>query len=664
LDPVIWEPEEKGEKSPEEEDVNIRPLEIIREIQEFPQTPILESHWAYVNNLYIYPDVLLVAFKDKKAKNIALKLELRADDNPDQPALQAIYGTSSCEKISNLGWAPVSANNKTPLFQEEFKFRLPETLTEKHHILFTFYHVSIKPPKNNKEDKLLHFLGHAILPVWTKGIVTNNQGTHSMLSVFTNPVEKGYLTTKNFQFMENGQSVFRFRIELVSTLHSQHPDLAALAQIYTVKEGENDAELTKVLTALMSLPPEHTIPFMPVTFHELLRIMGSRSNQPGLFAFKALVLILIRLQGKLETNRPTESKLLVYLQYVYRNPPNLDSPVYKSLTTYFLMFMMEKKMNHHQEVSYEEFFSVSWFLFELIIRSMVLSLHESGKLENSKNYGSRFENGYYRVLKKLVNYTGSFIKNLVIKEENLSALHLNRNIALFVKDLFSLCDRGVCIDLVQNYCQELPSQERVSLVKYEFLRIVFDYEHYVPLNYPFYPSLQNPAELFTITTINHPLASTISKSIIDDMKNPNVHTIVGLKTFSWLLAKHDYDARYQDPERRERVGLIYFPLLLMVLQEFESLKAWNDSASIEERREFYISLLWLLTNLSRNFLRDWWKVENPQKIITFFDLLGYCVDVFEYNPRIILPSVETILPGSPLDSQLSDSSLRIASFVF
>lgn len=57
-------------------------------------------------------------------------------------ALTAIFGRSSCPEMTHECFTSVSYHNKNPNFYDEVKIRLPADLSAKHHLLFTFYHIS------------------------------------------------------------------------------------------------------------------------------------------------------------------------------------------------------------------------------------------------------------------------------------------------------------------------------------------------------------------------------------------------------------------------------------------------------------------------------------------------------------------------------------------
>ena len=48
---------------------------------------------------------------------------------------------------------------RTPEFYDEIKIELPPKLTDKHHLLFSFYHISCKKPKpEERQEASVHRL--------------------------------------------------------------------------------------------------------------------------------------------------------------------------------------------------------------------------------------------------------------------------------------------------------------------------------------------------------------------------------------------------------------------------------------------------------------------------------------------------------------------------
>ncbi|MEQ2263835.1 Dedicator of cytokinesis protein 7, partial [Xenotaenia resolanae] len=59
-----------------------------------------------------------------------------------------IFGKSSCADFYKEAYTAVVYHNRSPDFHDEVKIKLPASLSDHHHILFTFYHVSCQQKQN------------------------------------------------------------------------------------------------------------------------------------------------------------------------------------------------------------------------------------------------------------------------------------------------------------------------------------------------------------------------------------------------------------------------------------------------------------------------------------------------------------------------------------
>jgi len=64
-----------------------------REVQEFATSPVLIPNWTFANNLYVYPLSLNFNSHERKYKNILIKMELKAQDEPTAPPLKVVLTT-------------------------------------------------------------------------------------------------------------------------------------------------------------------------------------------------------------------------------------------------------------------------------------------------------------------------------------------------------------------------------------------------------------------------------------------------------------------------------------------------------------------------------------------------------------------------------------------
>lgn len=82
---------------------------------------------------------------------------------------------------------------------------------------------------------------------------------------------------------------------------------------------------------------------------------------------------------------------------------------------------------------------------------------------------------------------------------NNEAKTLNTAVALFMKDLFSVCDRGLVLTLIQQHIIDIHSDNSLLLMlsKLNFLSVITDYEHYIPLNLPTSIKIESIPNLFS-----------------------------------------------------------------------------------------------------------------------------------------------------------------------
>lgn len=128
----------------------------------------------------------------------------------------------------------------------------------------------------------------------------------------------------------------------------------------------------------------------------------------------------------------------------------------------------------------------SWFLFELITKSMIEHLDATQTLNSPRK--NRFPHQFTDDLCTLVHLVSTKVvgfHNTDIK----MAQSLNASLAFFIFDLLSIMDRGFVFGLIKVYYKVIISKSITTLdlihYKLDFLRIICSHEHFVALNLPF-----------------------------------------------------------------------------------------------------------------------------------------------------------------------------------
>jgi hypothetical protein len=208
--------------------------------------------------------------------------------------------------------------------------------------------------------------------------------------------------------------------------------------------------------------------------------------------------------------------------------------------------------------------------------------------------------------------------------------------AFFLRDLFSLMDRGSVFDMVYHYVLELDSADDVVLVqfKFQFLKIICDYEHYVPLNIPVADDLSHVKVVEIKTTFwkNHFLAGLVIDEIGKYInKSQRELRMAAVNTLRDLMWRHDHDPRYQSVQAKQRIAQIYFPYLLLVIDNYSRAR---ENFRDDERRNWLICVLFVLKYADPALLQNWWRRDQtPKRKKAFVEVLVACLNVFEYGGR-------------------------------
>lgn len=150
----------------------------------------------FLNLLYVHPKSLKYDCQKffPKARNIAVTVEYRECDDERAAPLPVIFNRPSSGQTDDLV-TRVSTNilhhNCSPDFYDEVKILLPLNLTEKHHLLFTFKHVSCSATK--KDGPIETEVGYAWIPIYpSKGRLN----LHEVSIPVSSHLPCGYLSYK------------------------------------------------------------------------------------------------------------------------------------------------------------------------------------------------------------------------------------------------------------------------------------------------------------------------------------------------------------------------------------------------------------------------------------------------------------------------------------
>ncbi|XP_060040571.1 dedicator of cytokinesis protein 6 isoform X2 [Erinaceus europaeus] len=321
-----------------------------KEILEFPAREVYAPHTSYRNLLFVYPHSLNFSSRQGSVRNLAVRLQYMAGEDPSQ-ALPVIFGKSSCSEFTREAFTPVVYHNKCPEFYEEFKLCLPACVTENHHLLFTFYHISCQPrPGTTLETPV----GFTWIPLLQHGRLRS--GPFCLpVSVDQPPPSYSVLTPDvalpGMRWVDGHKGVFSVELAAVSSVHPQDPHLDKFfTLVHVLEEGAFpfrlkdgvlsestvEPELRASLAALRLASPEPLLAFSHRLLHKLVGLVvrppiicGQIVNL-GRGVFEAMAHVVSLVHRSLEGAQDPRGHcplLAAYVHYVFRLPGTEPSGV-------------------------------------------------------------------------------------------------------------------------------------------------------------------------------------------------------------------------------------------------------------------------------------------------------------------------------------------------
>uniref|UniRef100_A0A8D2LH06 Dedicator of cytokinesis 6 n=1 Tax=Varanus komodoensis TaxID=61221 RepID=A0A8D2LH06_VARKO len=321
-------------------DLRVRPT---KEILEFPVREVYTPHTTYRNLLYVYPQSLNFSSRQGSVRNIAVKLQFMAGEDLGH-TMPVIFGKSSCSEFAKEAYTAVVYHNKSPEFYEEFKLKIPANLTDNHHLLFTFYHISCQQKQNTPLETPV---GYTWIPLMQHGRLRTGQFCLPV-SIDKPPPSYSVLTPDvqlpGMKWVDSHKGVFSVEVLAVSSVHTQDPFLDRFFTLIHVLEEysfpfrlkdviltENniESELKSSVGNLRVASLEPLVAFSHQILNKLIQlivyppVIAGQIVNLGRAAFEAIAVMVNQIHKSLENNQDQHGHnhlLASYIYYVFRLP--------------------------------------------------------------------------------------------------------------------------------------------------------------------------------------------------------------------------------------------------------------------------------------------------------------------------------------------------------
>ncbi|XP_076859733.1 dedicator of cytokinesis protein 8 isoform X2 [Brachyhypopomus gauderio] len=325
----------------------------IKEVLEFPSSDVYVPHSIYRNLLYVYPQRLNIGSRLASARNITVKIQFMNSEEASS-ALPVIFGKSSGPEFVSETYTPVTYHNKSPDFYEEVKIRLPARLTERHHLLFTFFHISCQA-KQSQSGSVETLIGYSWLPILNNERLQVGQNCLPIvqdrlpINYSLHSPEKLPAQVPPVKWMEGHKGLFSLELQAVSSVHTQDSYLERFFTLCHALEGKVafpirvgdekvpeskvEQELKLSIISLSAAGLEPLVLFLHLVLDKLfclimqpMVIAGQTANLAQI-AFESVVSVVNILHSSQELAKDQQGRnclLATYLYYVFRLP---DTPL-------------------------------------------------------------------------------------------------------------------------------------------------------------------------------------------------------------------------------------------------------------------------------------------------------------------------------------------------
>ena len=458
--------------------------------------------------------------------------------------------------------------------------------------------------------------------------------------------------------------IFTVRTRLISSIVPRDTVLSH----YFVKFNQSHAakDWSKFITNIKELRTANQrafVHFLPVLLNQLFHLFAFEKEDISLECMTTIGVIVEKINA-LDAEGDKEfgfrhPLLTSYISTMFSNPEGggeVEEPFHLRLMRLWTRRLTVQATNDDTDHIFLRFI---WFMFDIVTKSRVQYLYEKKLLPYKEGKGDGEDKEFGKEVTKLVKgllaseiqpvILGVVPEFLMKKKAGagdntspiLMAMHVNDQLALFIKDLIPLLSSSTLTELILAYTEKIDlnhPNSKLTVAKFEFLRIIVDYEHYIPINRPpKKPSVGDPERLMDVYMGRHVMAGLVIQEVLLVITSTQDHAQSDARTSALnllihLLFKHSCDERYGSNDFQRGIASIYFPFVLGLIEEEKRSNVLTVSISNrmidEDTHKILLAFLWVVRQVGSDYLRTWLKAD-PASNLKFFLILWKALDFFD-----------------------------------
>ncbi|XP_006890382.1 PREDICTED: dedicator of cytokinesis protein 10 [Elephantulus edwardii] len=561
------------------------------EVEEFvyDTAKFCRPYRVYKNQIYIYPRHLKYDGQKcfNKARNITVCVEFKNSDEEGASPVKCIYGKPGGPLFTSAAYTAVLHHSQNPDFSDEVKIELPTQLHEKHHILFSFYHVTcdINAKANAKKKEALETsVGYAWLPLKKHNHIASQEYNIPVATSlppnylsFQDPAS-GKQNTSDIKWVDGGKPLFKVSTFVVSTVNTQDPHVNTFFRQCQKREKDMSQSPTsnfiRSCKNLLNVEKIHAImSFLPIILNQLFKVLVQNDEDEISTPVTRVLTDIVAKCHEEQLDHSVQS----YIKFVFKTRTYKERTIHEQLAK-----NVTGLLKSNDATTVKHVLKHSWFFFAVILKSMAQHLIDTDKIQLPR--AQRFPESYLHELDTLVMVLCDHViwKYKEAVEETRRA---NHSVASFLKRCFTFMDRGFVFKMVNNYISMFSSGNLKTLCQYkfDFLQEVCQHEHFIPLCLPIrsanIPDPLTPSEStqelhasdmpeYSVTNEfcrKHFLIGILLREVGFALQEDQDIRHLALAVLKNLMAKHSFDDRYQEPEKQAQIASLYMPLYGMLL---------------------------------------------------------------------------------------------------
>jgi hypothetical protein len=600
-------------------------------------------HTAFQHLLYVYPITINLSSHSvagvANVRNIACEVRLLADDRDPlsaAPALAVVFGHALQPAIERSSRTTVEYHNRKPRFVDELKLLLPPDAGERHHLLFSFYHVAADVRKLKKGSDAAVLVGQCAVPLLSGRSLLSSEPFSVPVALQLPP---GYLSPEALEqarWIADGKPVFTVQARVESTVHTQDVSLAKFFAYAAANEvlppGDNEqsahvkTRLAGALNALALTPLRELVLHLTPLLGRLVELVGHKSEKDDVRdrAFFALLRVL---DAATSYDEQGAAVVAPYVRGVFGHEATASATalLHEQLTR-----LLVKELRAGADRLAEVSRAIAPLLL-MIYKATCVHAEVTGALRERKPRAERVSAAFVEQLSELF----SLVRTTVTARARTTvtvAKRLNAAFGRFACQLLDVIDRSTLFQLVSKYVQLMdPERENPTLSEFKlaFVDAIAAHGYFVALNAPVaYASL--PAlgsELWRRHFLAALMLSEVSAAFdVAGSQRDKSHIALQAVDFAWFqLYRLANDGRYAHRLARSRISSLMFALVPLLADRVPMMVDWN----VATQRRAATCAIWLLANVDTAQLSHWWRGETAARRCGVLALLDLALKSFK-----------------------------------